>query len=163
MKNFIIRAISGIIFGVMVIGAILLSPITFAVVFGAIMSLTLFEYHNITMGKWGENGNFMPRLFSMIASVSLFVTAFLVCGYNMHSKFLLINVIPVIGLFVSNLYVKRYKLITGNKITDYILEHGISPDEYIDGETEKLIYNSQTGTLEYGYIHNHSIKLERRK
>ena len=61
------------------------------------------------------------------------------------------------------LYVKRYKLITGNKITDYILEHGISPDEYIDGESEKLIYNSQTGTLEYGYIHNHSVKLERRK
>lgn len=61
------------------------------------------------------------------------------------------------------LYVKRYKLIIGNRITDYILEHGISPDEYIDGEKEKLIYNSQTNSLEFGYIHNHSIKLEKRK
>ena len=61
------------------------------------------------------------------------------------------------------LYAKRYKISAGNEILDYILEHGMTPEEFIDGESEKLIYNSQTETLEYGYIHNHSVKLERRK
>ena len=61
------------------------------------------------------------------------------------------------------LYKKSYVVSIGNEILDYILEHGISPEEFIDGESERLIYNSQTGTLEYGYIHNHSVKLERRK
>ena len=61
------------------------------------------------------------------------------------------------------LYAKRYKLCVVNEILDYILDHSMTPEEFIDGESEKLIYNSQTGTLEYGYIHNHSVKLERRK
>ena len=61
------------------------------------------------------------------------------------------------------LHAKRYKLSIGNKIMDYILEHGMTTEEFIDGESEKLIYNNQSGTLEYGYIHNHSVKLERRK
>ena len=61
------------------------------------------------------------------------------------------------------LYAKRYTISVGNETLDYILEHGMTPEEFIDGESEKLIYNSQTGTLEYGYIHNHSVKLERRK
>lgn len=61
------------------------------------------------------------------------------------------------------LYAKRYKLCVGNEILDYILEHGMTPDEFIDGESEKLIFNSETNSLEYGYVHNHSVKLERRK
>lgn len=61
------------------------------------------------------------------------------------------------------LYAKRYKICVGNEILDYILEHAMTPEEFIDGETEKLIYNSQKHTFEYGYIYNHSVKLERRK
>lgn len=61
------------------------------------------------------------------------------------------------------LYRKRYKVIHGNDVLDYILEHGMDTDTLIDGEEEKLIYHPNTETLEYGYIHNHSVKLERRK
>lgn len=110
MKNFIIRTLSGIVFCVLVIGAILLSPITFAVVFGLIMCVTLYEYHNITMGKWGENGNSLPRAFSMLAAVILFISVFATLNYGVEAKYLLINVAPVIALFVSNLYVKRFNV-----------------------------------------------------
>lgn len=61
------------------------------------------------------------------------------------------------------LYAKNYKLSIGNKIIEYILEHGINVDEFIDGEEEKLIYNKEQETFSYGYIHNHYVKLERRK
>ena len=71
--------------------------------------------------------------------------------------------IDILKYTFSYLYAKRYKISVGNEILDYILEHGMTPEEFIDGESEKLIYNSQTETLEYGYIHNHSVKLERRK
>ena len=61
------------------------------------------------------------------------------------------------------LYCKRYKVVHGNDVLDYILEHGMDTDTLIDGEEEKLIYHPNTESLEYGYIHNHSVKLERRK
>ena len=61
------------------------------------------------------------------------------------------------------LYCKRYKVVVGNDVLDYILEHGMDTDTFIDGEEEKLIYHPETESLEYGYIHNHSVKLERRK
>lgn len=61
------------------------------------------------------------------------------------------------------LYCKRYKVVMGNDDLDYILEHGMDTDTFIDGEEEKLIYHPETESLEYGYIHNHSVKLERRK
>lgn len=61
------------------------------------------------------------------------------------------------------LYCKRYKVVVGNDDLDYILEHGMDTDTFIDGEEEKLIYHPETESLEYGYIHNHSVKLERRK
>ena len=61
------------------------------------------------------------------------------------------------------LYCKRYKVVVGNDDLDYILEHGMDADTFIDGEEEKLIYHPETESLEYGYIHNHSVKLERRK
>ena len=61
------------------------------------------------------------------------------------------------------LYCKRYKVVEGNDDLDYILEHGMDTDTFIDGEEEKLIYHPNSETLEYGYIHNHSVKLERRK
>lgn len=61
------------------------------------------------------------------------------------------------------LYKKRYVVSIGNDILDYILEHGINIDELIDGENEKLIFNSNTNSLESGFIFEDSIKLERRK
>lgn len=61
------------------------------------------------------------------------------------------------------LYCKRYKVVVGNDDLDYILEHGMDTDTFFDGEEEKLIYHPETESLEYGYIHNHSVKLERRK
>ncbi len=64
---------------------------------------------------------------------------------------------------VPYLYGKKYKYDEENAVLNYVLNHGIAPDEFIDGESEKLIFNRDLNCLEYGYIHNHSVKLERRK
>lgn len=60
------------------------------------------------------------------------------------------------------LYKSKYIVSVGNEILDYILEHSMSADELIDGEKEKLIFNSNTNSLELGFIYDDGMKLERR-
>lgn len=64
---------------------------------------------------------------------------------------------------VPYLHGRKYTFDDENPVLVYILNHGMSPDEFIDGESEKLIFNKNSNCLEYGYIYNHSVKLERRK
>ena len=61
------------------------------------------------------------------------------------------------------LYARSYKYSENNEILEYILKHAIPYNELIDGEEEQLIFNSETNSLEYGYIYDHGVKLERRK
>lgn len=132
MKNFIIRALSGIVFGVLVIGATLFSPITFAVIFGLIMCITLYEYQNITMGKWCYKGNCFSRTMSMLAAITLFVSSFVVLKYNLDPTILIVNVIPLIGLFVLNLYVKGYNVREEGKTNGYeLIAHSLYGYMYI--------------------------------
>ena len=82
MKNFIIRTLSGLAFTILVIGSILYGPVAFAVVFGTIM----------------------------VAAVALFVNMFLVVAYGYDPLYLLFAVLPVMGIFISNMYVKSYNV-----------------------------------------------------
>lgn len=50
-----------------------------------------------------------------------------------------------------------------NDVINYALENGLPFEEYIDGEKERLIFNKDLNCLEYGYVYNHTVKLERRK
>lgn len=74
----------------------------------------------------------------------------------------IINDYSMVEKIKPYLYKKSYVVSIGNDILDYILEHGISIDELIDGENEKLIFNSNTNSLEPGFIFEDSITLERK-
>lgn len=110
MKNFIIRTLSGLAFTILVIGSILYGPVTFAVVFGTIMTIAVGEYLNITMGKSSQKVNTVARAFAIVAAISLFVNMFLVVAYGFDPLYLLFTVVPVIGIFISNMYVKEYNV-----------------------------------------------------
>lgn len=110
MKNFIIRTLSGLAFTILVIGSILYGPVAFAVVFGTIMVVAVWEYLNITMGKGNLGETLLARTFTMVAAVALFVNMFLVVAYGYDPLYLLFAVLPVMGIFISNMYVKSYNV-----------------------------------------------------
>ena len=108
MKNFIIRTLSGLAFTVLVIASILYGPVTFAVVFGTIMVVAVYEFLNITMGRSFFYDNMPAKAFTIVAAISLFVNVFLIVAYGYDPLYLLFTVLPFIGIFISNMYVKRY-------------------------------------------------------
>ena len=110
MKNFIIRTLSGLAFTILVIGSILYGPVAFAVVFGTIMVAAVWEYLNITMGKGNLGETLLARTFTMLAAVALVVNMFLVVAYGYDPLYLLFAVLPVMGIFISNMYVKSYNV-----------------------------------------------------
>lgn len=110
MKNFIIRTLSGFAFTVLVIGSILYGPVAFAVVFGLIMTLAVYEFLNITIGKTKYAANMLAKAFTIVAAISLFVNMFLVVAYGADPLYLLFTVLPLIGIFISNMYVKSFNV-----------------------------------------------------
>lgn len=108
MKNFIIRTLSGLAFTILVIGSILYGPVAFAVVFGIIMTAAVSEYLNITIGKSNVKENIIARALTIVSAITLFVNVFLVVAYGLDSLYILFTMLPVLGIFISNMYVKGY-------------------------------------------------------
>lgn len=121
MKNFIIRTLSGLAFTILVIGSILYGPVAFAIVFGAIMVIAVWEYLNITMGKGNLKDTLLARTFTMVAAIALFVNMFLVVAYGYDPLYILFAVLPVLGIFISNMYVKGYN-VHNTKESDGVVE-----------------------------------------
>ena len=110
MKNFLIRTLSGAMFTVLVIGAILYGPVAFACVFGSIMLVAVYEFLNITMGNSFFKDNLLAKAFTIVAAISLFVNLFLISAYGLDPLYMLFTMLPVIGIFISNMYVKRFNV-----------------------------------------------------
>lgn len=110
MKNFIIRTLSGLAFTILVIGSILYGPVAFAVVFGIIMTVAVSEYLNITLGKSDVKESLVARVLTIVSAITLFVNVFLVVAYGMDPLYILFTMLPVLGIFISNMYVKGYNV-----------------------------------------------------
>lgn len=110
MKNFIIRTLSGFAFTVLVIGAILYGPVAFAVVFVAIMLIAVNEFLNITVLPAKGRSISVAKVFTMVAAAMLFANMMCVTAYGMDPLYLLFAVLPIIGIFISNMYVKQYNV-----------------------------------------------------
>ena len=73
MKNFITRALTGIVFVAVLISAIYIHSYYFLVVFGLITGLTLWEFYGLTLPKAQSHFN---RLFCAIGGTYLFTATF---------------------------------------------------------------------------------------
>ena len=73
MKNLIIRALTGIIFVVVLISAIYIHPIFFLILFCIITGLTLWEFGGLV--KHYENAN-LQRTVNVLGGVYLFIATF---------------------------------------------------------------------------------------
>ncbi|MBQ3521683.1 MAG: phosphatidate cytidylyltransferase [Bacteroidales bacterium] len=104
MKNLIIRTISGLAFIIIMIGGILWGVLPYAVIMGLIIAMMMNEYINISVGK-----KFLLHKWLAIATGELFfILLLLVKMQYLETEFLLLAFVPLIFIFIANLYVKDF-------------------------------------------------------
>lgn len=107
MNNVIIRTISGIIFIIIMGIGILWNGISFSILFGLLLIAMMDEYFTICLGK---RQNRTGKILGFTAGVFFFLIAFLVVGYGVNPKYLLLTILPLTGVFIGNLYIKKYNI-----------------------------------------------------
>ena len=77
MSNLVQRSLTGILFVLVLVGGIVLSPMTFAAVFAAVTGLTVWEFSTIVNRHGGAQVN---RFINTVAAVYLFFAFFGYCS-----------------------------------------------------------------------------------
>ena len=104
MKNVVIRAITGAVFILVILAAILINPILFAVIFGFITALAIWEFSSLINQRDDVHIN---RFICSLGGVYLFFAFF---GYSINytgASIFIPYLIVLIYLFVSELYLKH--------------------------------------------------------
>ncbi len=103
MKNLIVRALTGIIFVIILIGAICLGPVSFAVLFSFITGATLWEFEGL-VSKNEKPG--IKRVCHVIAGIYLFIATFLFANNLTGNEIFLPYLLFLIGSLIGELYYK---------------------------------------------------------
>lgn len=103
MKNLIIRALTGIIFVVVLISAICIHPIFFLILFCIITGLTLWEFGGLV--KHYENAN-LQRTVNMLGGVYLFIATFVYANGLTDGKIFLPYLLFIMLTMIAELYYK---------------------------------------------------------
>ncbi len=103
MKNLIIRALTGIIFVVVLISAICIHPIFFLILFCIITGLTLWEFGGLV--KHYENAN-LQRTVNVLGGVYLFIATFVYANGLTDGKIFLPYLLFIMLTMIAELYYK---------------------------------------------------------
>lgn len=103
MKNLIVRTISGTVFLLVILSALLWHPAAYCIIFAAIVLIMMEEYLNIT----ANGGKTIIRITSLIAGAALFVLMFLNRGYGLDWKWLLTIPILIAVTYSAMLFCKE--------------------------------------------------------
>lgn len=103
MKNLIIRALTGIIFVVVLISAIYIHPIFFLILFCIITGLTLWEFGSLV--KHYENAN-LQRTVNVLGGVYLFIATFVYANGLTDGKIFLPYLLFIMLTMIAELYYK---------------------------------------------------------
>lgn len=105
MKNLVVRAITGALFVIVMVGGFLWSPLSMIVLFAIITGMTIWEYTGLVNEKEGVTVN---RFITTLAGVYLFLA---VAGWRMGltSDFIVFipYILTIVYLFISELYLKQ--------------------------------------------------------
>ena len=102
MKNFIIRTISGIGFGAVMLAALLTNKYVFGVVMLLSLIVMMREFLKMTCGK----NYWFSQILSILAGATLFTLIYLYKGFNFPGKLVILAFVPVFLLMINSLYVK---------------------------------------------------------
>lgn len=103
MKNLIVRALTGIIFVIILIGAICLGPVSFVVLFSIITGATLWEFEGLVSNN-EKSG--VKRICHVIAGIYLFIATFLFAYNITGNEIFLPYLLFLIGSLIGELYYK---------------------------------------------------------
>ena len=104
MKNFITRAITGILFVVVLVGAILYSPLSFSLLFTLIAALSVAEFAHLANNHAGVTIN---RTISALAGAYLVLAFTSYCTSTTDSVVFLPYLLLLLYLMIAELYLKR--------------------------------------------------------
>lgn len=104
MKNLIIRAITGALFVIVLVGGIVLGPDSMLGVFAAITALTLWEFTTLVNRHMNLHVN---RFITTVAGTYLFLAMWTFNSNIMGAEVFIPYLISVVYLLVSELYVDR--------------------------------------------------------
>ena len=103
MKNLIIRALTGIIFVVVLVSAICIHPIFFLILFCIITGLTLWEFGGLV--KHYKNAN-LQRAVNVLGGVYLFIATFVYANGVTDGKIFLPYLLFIMLTMIAELYYK---------------------------------------------------------
>jgi len=101
MNNFVKRTLSGSVFVALIVGSILLSQYSFAIVFVAFCCGALYEFHKLTNHQTHVN---VKIWLSMLGGFLLFGSSFLYSSGISNYPFFLFYGVYVIAVFISELF-----------------------------------------------------------
>lgn len=106
MKDLLIRTISGIAFIIIIIGAILWSPVSYAAIMCLILTGMMYEFLSISL----KGSRMAGTILTIAIGIAIFLFLFFINGYGMQPLYMILSFIPVVFIFISGLYVKEYNI-----------------------------------------------------
>lgn len=106
MKNFIIRAITGIVFVALLVIATCLNPFTFAAFFSLLLMLAMYEYNKLV-----KIDRALIRVSNILAGVYLFLSVFFFSGGYIGYMVFFPYILFIIALLFIELYNKNGHLL----------------------------------------------------
>ena len=104
MNNLLLRAATGCIFVVVLVGGILYSPLTFVLLFALITGLTVWEFSDNVNRYAGASVN---RFINTVAAVYLFLAMSGYCADYVPSRAFIPYLVSVMYLLISELYLQK--------------------------------------------------------
>ncbi len=104
MKNLVVRSLSGIVFIVIMVGGLLWRIDSYAIIMALIIAGMMQEYMTITLGKKFP----VHKALAITAGLILFVSLIRIQLYGTSPMSLLITLVPIVAIFIANLYVKEF-------------------------------------------------------
>ena len=101
MSNLVQRSLTGILFVLLIVGGIVLSPMTFALVFAVVTGLSVWEFSTLMNRHGGAQVN---RFINTVAAVYLFFSFFGYCTQTTGPEAFIPYLLSIIYLLVSELY-----------------------------------------------------------
>jgi len=113
LNEFLKRSLTGGVFIIVMLGAILISPWTLFILLLAISGIALFEYYRMFQIR-----GYSPLVYGGIGAGFIILSfVFLERQSYIHGKYLELLMVPIVGLWFSFIFIKREEIIRSVMVT----------------------------------------------
>ena len=105
MKNLVTRSISGFVFVLSMMASLLINKYIFCVVSIVALTLLMYEFFRMTMGKQYK----YSQILTIFASCLLFLLTFSYRAFDVPGRFAILAFLPFFIVMINSLYIKEKK------------------------------------------------------